>query len=574
MLSALLCLALCPQGPNAPVVINEFAYDDTGTDDKEFIELYNATNAAIDISGWKVDSEDQSGPNTARIIPAATILPPGGFWVIGAPIVPNVNQVVIGTGVLENDQESITLRDASGAIIDTLVYEVAKGLWPNAITIPLREGDGIWGNHINSDGIEQSWSRVRDGWDTGNNGLDFVNVPWTPGASNSSAMTGGLPYADNYDSFLADVAVPDFGGSFQLAYAIDPTVPSVWNGNPIPASPQGGNALTCWDTAGGGNAGFLRRELPGNVVFEAWVYFDAVPEQLEPNTLTTEYETWSIGIGTTCGFYNTPDPSGYLTIGNSSANGNTGVSWTYQCTDLGGTLYLIDHNDGGYGTGTALTNATVIGSIPITVGVNDGWQRLRLERTANTVLGTFGGAFGSAGGQSLGAAIGYNGPATLYLGYREFLTTNAGGRPPTMDDVTIRVANSDILYVGSPSPTTLGSPAIGANSAPSIGNSAWQVTLASMVPSLPSVLFLGVFQQTIPLSVFGGNPVGNIYVIPNISVAVPTGVNGNAALPVPIPNNPTFIGQSVYWQGFCLDVNLPYAFKAGATRGMQTKFGN
>ena len=46
------------------VVINEFSYDDSGTDDREFVELYNASNKDIDISGWKLESNDQVGANT------------------------------------------------------------------------------------------------------------------------------------------------------------------------------------------------------------------------------------------------------------------------------------------------------------------------------------------------------------------------------------------------------------------------------------------------------------------------------------------------------------------------------
>ena len=56
MLSLVLATAaFAPQGPGpslAPVVINEFAYDDAGVDDKEFVELWNRTNAPVDISGW------------------------------------------------------------------------------------------------------------------------------------------------------------------------------------------------------------------------------------------------------------------------------------------------------------------------------------------------------------------------------------------------------------------------------------------------------------------------------------------------------------------------------------------
>ena len=46
------------------VVINEFAYDDTSTDNLEFIELYNADTVPVDISGWIVTAATSSQATT------------------------------------------------------------------------------------------------------------------------------------------------------------------------------------------------------------------------------------------------------------------------------------------------------------------------------------------------------------------------------------------------------------------------------------------------------------------------------------------------------------------------------
>ena len=51
--AALLASALHAQ---APVVINEFNYDDSGGDNYEFVELY--ANVTTDISGWTLNGED------------------------------------------------------------------------------------------------------------------------------------------------------------------------------------------------------------------------------------------------------------------------------------------------------------------------------------------------------------------------------------------------------------------------------------------------------------------------------------------------------------------------------------
>jgi hypothetical protein len=137
-----LTMLLAMQGP-APVVINEFGYDDSGTDDYEYVELYNTTNNDINIGDWELKSEDQVGPNTGFKIPANTMIKAKGFYVFGSARVPHVDQVVGVSNIWENDQESLTLEDNNGRVIDTLVYEGNKGYWNPA----LAEGEGIWGNH-------------------------------------------------------------------------------------------------------------------------------------------------------------------------------------------------------------------------------------------------------------------------------------------------------------------------------------------------------------------------------------------------------------------------------------------
>ncbi len=50
--------ALVPDAATGDVVINEFLFDALGSDaNKEFIELYNPTNRAIDLSGWSVQTQ-------------------------------------------------------------------------------------------------------------------------------------------------------------------------------------------------------------------------------------------------------------------------------------------------------------------------------------------------------------------------------------------------------------------------------------------------------------------------------------------------------------------------------------
>src|SRR5688500_10925062 len=128
------CAAICAilsswNAACAAIIINEVVYDDGGTDDREFVELYNNGASAVDISGWVVRNSDTvaaPGDNNADFtIPATTSLAAGDYYVIGMTGVANVDLVV--TGTQENDNEGMELLDASGMVVDTLITELNKG---------------------------------------------------------------------------------------------------------------------------------------------------------------------------------------------------------------------------------------------------------------------------------------------------------------------------------------------------------------------------------------------------------------------------------------------------------------
>lgn len=115
--------------PNT-VVINEIHYDPAGVAAEEFVELHNPGDTSIDISGWKL----AGGVDFS--VPANTTIPSGGYRVIAANptvIQTNYNVTALGpfTGKLSNDGETIELRDASNAVMDTVSYG-AGFPWPTA----------------------------------------------------------------------------------------------------------------------------------------------------------------------------------------------------------------------------------------------------------------------------------------------------------------------------------------------------------------------------------------------------------------------------------------------------------
>ena len=511
---------------DAPVVINEFSYDDSGGDNHEFVELYNATPGPVDIGNWRIDGIDVTPPaSNSIVIPAGTILASGDFYVIGETDVANVdlNQDSQGSFDWQNSTEALTLYDSSGNIVDTVMYEVAtdgNGVFDTA----LAEGDdGFWGSFVSvtrSDVLFWSISRCHDGLDRGVNGLDFRATRATPGETNH---LGDPSYCDDFDALAVEDPLPHWLGAFTDPVAIDPQLVGS-NPNVIPASPQGGNAAVFWDPSGGGNYHSLTKGCSGLITFEAWVYFEgARAGQNPPDLSTEEYDTWSIGFGTEGYRYNAPDPTGTLGF---TFNGNTGVSWTYQRLEADGTntLYFIDHNDGGIGP-QATSGPTILGSIPIVQGQNDGWQRLRIELNSGVVIGRFGGTYGSDLDGTAFMATLNQGSLGFWTGYREFLLDNSTARPPTMDAICLEPPPPECFHL-----------------------------LGTQFVSIP-----------LPFS-----PQDRLRVIP--FVAVPVDLTSNPAFAIPMDQN--MVGLKLYSQIF---MNNPVVFPDDPfkmSNGLEVTIGN
>jgi hypothetical protein len=533
--SLLTIAAALPQGgqgsSSAPVVINEFVYDDSGTDEFEFVELYNRSTTPVDLSNWSLVGDDSNGVNFTETFPAGTILNPGDYLVIGdGPNVPNVD-IIRASSFLQNSNESITIFDASQNIVDTLIYESNKGVFNTT----LAEGEGIWCNFTCIEGNESSLSRLRDGYDTDNNGHDFRLQPWTPGTSNDLPYTSTV--VEVFDAYTNGSSVPGWGSSWFNPLAVDPSVVDTNNPNAIPSSPQGGNVGVLWDPAGGGDHGMLLADPGRSSSFEAYVY---IPSAVTP---VGEQEMWTVGFGTSGTYYNLPDPTTALGF---TANGNTGIGWTFVRDELGANIYLIDHNDGGVG-GNAITDATVIGTIAITAGVNDGWQRLRLEVASGVVIANFGGTYGVSDGTVFTGAIA-DVDRGLYVSYREALTALSDARPLTWDLMTYTTqgsARATAYGVGCDnlSLTTSGSP--------TLGNAAFSLDVNN-VGAIPIAFVAFGSAATNPGLDLTGIGMPGCFGYTSLDLGLyPTGpsIGGTSSMALPIPNSVTFIGSQFAAQG-------------------------
>ncbi|MFA6427225.1 MAG: lamin tail domain-containing protein [Candidatus Magasanikbacteria bacterium] len=86
------------------VVINEFMVD-PANDDGEWIELYNPTSTAFDLSGFELYD------TVGKIATISSTIEPLGFLVIE-----------LSSSKLNNDGDSIILKDAQGNILDEIIY--------------------------------------------------------------------------------------------------------------------------------------------------------------------------------------------------------------------------------------------------------------------------------------------------------------------------------------------------------------------------------------------------------------------------------------------------------------------
>jgi hypothetical protein len=65
------------------IVISEFRTRGPGGASDEFIELYNPTSTAVDISGWKINASNNAGAEETRAtIPASTLLRSGQYYLV------------------------------------------------------------------------------------------------------------------------------------------------------------------------------------------------------------------------------------------------------------------------------------------------------------------------------------------------------------------------------------------------------------------------------------------------------------------------------------------------------------
>ena len=113
------------------IVINEIHYDhEPKTERGEFIELFNPSDADVNISGWRLSN------GIDFVFPSTTTIPANGFIVVAEDPITVSNVFGVSSlgpyfGRLSNEGERIELEDASGTTIDEVDYGIGFP-WPSA----------------------------------------------------------------------------------------------------------------------------------------------------------------------------------------------------------------------------------------------------------------------------------------------------------------------------------------------------------------------------------------------------------------------------------------------------------
>jgi len=176
----------------ADVAINEIAWSGTAANTSdEWIELYNTTDEAIDLSDWTLmfgervihlGAVEESTSEVRR-----STIEPGGYFLLERSddeTVSDVEADVLYTGSLSNDGATLELRDAAGEIVD--LVDASEAGWPAGTT---RDADPPYASMERVDPTSEAaeWAsndgRTRNGADANGDPLNG-----TPGRENSARI--------------------------------------------------------------------------------------------------------------------------------------------------------------------------------------------------------------------------------------------------------------------------------------------------------------------------------------------------------------------------------------------------
>ena len=172
--------------PLPVIIINEVDYDNVGTDNAEWVELYNAGAGPVNLAGYSIVAVNgANGAVQSTTSLSAVTLVAGDYYVVGTAAVPNVDQVVTGTDRIQNGPvDAVVLRNPSNAVVDAISYEGTS-------IAPFAEGTGLATGDDNTT-ANKVIARIPNGTDSNVNSADWAVWCASPGISNNNAPDSDL----------------------------------------------------------------------------------------------------------------------------------------------------------------------------------------------------------------------------------------------------------------------------------------------------------------------------------------------------------------------------------------------
>jgi uncharacterized protein len=188
--ATVLVLAAPASAQSTSLVINEVDYDQPSTDTAEFLEIKNVAANTVNLEPYAVRLVNGNG-NVVYLnfdLPSVN-LPSGGHYVVcgDLPAVPNCNlDIGAATDLIQNGAPDAVAIVQDETVIDAVSYEGLVPGYSEGTTAPTDTAAAAPAG-------PESISRVPDGCDTDDNGVDFARVASTPGAANGGIPCGGPP---------------------------------------------------------------------------------------------------------------------------------------------------------------------------------------------------------------------------------------------------------------------------------------------------------------------------------------------------------------------------------------------
>lgn len=167
----------------------------SGFSGNDFIEIYNPTSQAVDISGWGLRKSNSSGTESSIIqFDSGSTIPARGFFLwmstsyLNPPVTPDAT-----TGNFISDNNSIVLRNNSGANVDAVTWESNPNSFGEGTPIFETLGTNqsyerkAWNNGSCISPVFGPGSTLGNSCDTNNNASDFEMRSGGSNPQNSSS---------------------------------------------------------------------------------------------------------------------------------------------------------------------------------------------------------------------------------------------------------------------------------------------------------------------------------------------------------------------------------------------------